>query len=130
MPRLREFTGHLPANRRAAFEFRDPSWHEPAVLEALEEAGCALVVSVSGARPAPREAPMPGPFGYIGFHRGAHGIGLSEDELRGWAERIQAEAGAGREIFVYFNNDPHGYAITNARRLRELLLSALVATGD
>ena len=29
--------------------------------------------------------------------------------------------GAGREVYAYFNNDGHGHAVRNARRLRELL---------
>jgi uncharacterized protein YecE (DUF72 family) len=29
-------------------------------------------------------------------------------------------AGAGRDVYVYFNNDGYGHAVRNAERLREL----------
>ena len=38
-----------------------------------------------------------------------------------WAERIQDWERQRYTIFVYFNNDPHGYAIGNARWLKGLL---------
>lgn len=55
------------------------------------------------------------------FHNGAHGIGLSEDELRVWADRIAAAGAGGCDVYTYFNNDPEGCALRDALRLRELL---------
>ena len=42
---LRSFLRTLPSTMRAAFEFRDPSWDAPEVLEALDRAGAALVLA-------------------------------------------------------------------------------------
>lgn len=119
--RLAHFVALLPRTHRAAFEFRDPSWYTPDVLRVLAERGCALVVAVGGALPTPSDIAPLGPFGYFRFHNGQHGIGLSEDELRVWAERIAAASADGRDVYAYFNNDPDGHAIRNALRLRELL---------
>src|SRR6266581_4427949 len=60
------------------------------------------------------------------FHHGAHGIGLSDEELTFWAKRLTADAAEDREIYVYFNNDPEGYAVHDALRLRELVGDAAV----
>ena len=67
------------------------------------------------------ELPGVGPFRYVRFHNGAHGVGLSDEELAFWAKRIRTDAAQGYDIYIYFNNDPGGHAIMDARRLRELL---------
>jgi uncharacterized protein YecE (DUF72 family) len=43
------------------------------------------------------------------------------ERLEIWAQRIAEWTSEGRSIYVYFNNDIGGYAIHNARTLRELL---------
>ncbi len=42
-------------------------------------------------------------------------------ELHTWAERIREWVEQNRMVFVYFNNDPHGFAIEKAQTLKELL---------
>jgi len=131
-PRLAAFLAALPKRHRAAVEFRDPSWYQPEILRLLEEAGCALVQAVGGASPTPPELPPVGPFRYVRFHSGAHGVGVSEGELVPWAERLTADARAGRDAYVYFNNDPDGHAVVDAERLMALLgpLAARPITSD
>lgn len=123
--RLQQFIAHLPSHQRAIFEFRDPTWFQPTIFPTLrhllETAGCTLAVAVGGALPTPLDLPTIGPIGYVRFHHGAHGIGLSDEELRRWAERLASQASDDRQIFVYFNNDAEGYAIHDALRLRQLL---------
>ncbi len=41
-------------------------------------------------------------------------------DLHWWADRIREWQHQQRDVFVYFNNDGHGHAVTNARRLRSL----------
>src|SRR4029078_8943223 len=45
LPRLTEFLALLPNDHRAAFEFRNESWFEDDVYEALSTAGAALCLS-------------------------------------------------------------------------------------
>jgi uncharacterized protein YecE (DUF72 family) len=119
--RLAYFVDHLPFGVRAAFEFRDPSWRQPAVSHILEAAGCTQVIAIGGAHYTPVEYPAVGPFRYLRVHGGQYGVGLVEGELGFWAERIAADAAAGRDVYIYFNNDPDCHAIYNAYRLREML---------
>jgi uncharacterized protein YecE (DUF72 family) len=123
--RLEEFLTLLPHDREAAFEFRDASWLQADTLLQLrapfEQAGAALALSVGGSCPTPLELPAIGPFCYVRFHHGSHGIGLTDDELTCWAKRLAVESAGGREVYAYFNNDAEGYAIVNALRLRQLL---------
>src|SRR5258706_16271963 len=71
----------------------------------LEDAGCASVVAVGESLSTPLDIPPIDPFSYIRFHNGAHGTGLSDEELAFWAKRIGAEAEHDREIYVYFEKD-------------------------
>jgi uncharacterized protein YecE (DUF72 family) len=123
--RLEQFLAQLPAEYPAAFEFRDPSWFEPAMLPVLERllnaAHVTLAIGIGGAFPSPPDLPRIGPFRYLRFHAGAFGIGFSDAELAVWAERLACDAEAGDTGYVYFNNDTEGHAITDAMRLREML---------
>lgn len=118
--RLRYFLSALPQGIRAAIEFRDHSWYAPDILRLLDEKGCALVRAVGG-HYTPNEVPDVGPFSYIRVHGGMYGVGLTEGELGYWADRIRYDAGQGKDVYAYFNNDPGCHAIYNAQRLRDML---------
>jgi uncharacterized protein YecE (DUF72 family) len=45
----------------------------------------------------------------------------TDADLCWWAERIEEWLGQDRDVWVYFNNDGHGYAVRNAQTLRGLL---------
>lgn len=119
--RLERFIAALPSGHAYAFEFREPDWYQADILHILEHSGCALVIPIAGDDPTPRSLPSPGPFAYFRFHQGAHGTGFGDDELHSWADRIAAETANKRDVYAYFNNDPDGHAVTDAKRLRELL---------
>jgi uncharacterized protein YecE (DUF72 family) len=125
--RLSRFLGVLPARLHAAFEFRDPSWHEPAVFGLLERAGAALVWAD---RPGARiELPITGGWTYVRFHQGrAHAAGYTGAKLRRWADRLAALDVD--EAWIYFNNDRGAAAPRDAVTLRTLLRERGVRTAD
>jgi uncharacterized protein YecE (DUF72 family) len=41
-----------------------------------------------------------------------------DEDLRWWAGRIGEWTAAGRDVYVYFNNDGFGHAVRNAETLR------------
>jgi uncharacterized protein YecE (DUF72 family) len=116
--RLREFLKLLPAEMRAAFEFRDDSWRTDDVLDALDRAGAAWVLAD---RPGWR-VPLfvTGGWSYIRFHQGrrAHPA-YSRRKLRTWAARIAGFDAT--DVFVFFNNDEMAAAPRDAETLSELL---------
>jgi uncharacterized protein YecE (DUF72 family) len=64
----------------------------------------------------------PASWTYVRFHSGlGDGGGYLDHQLETWAERIAAYRAARAAVYAYFNNDPHGHAIYDARRLRVLL---------
>ncbi len=118
--RLATFLEALPRDRQWVIEFRHPSWHHPDVYDLLGRRGVALCVPVGG-RVQP-DLVMTAPFVYVRMHAGAApGGGFTDDQLRAWARRIRALRSAGREVYVYFNNDWDGHAVRDAASLRALL---------
>lgn len=120
--RLEAFCAWLPDEMRAAWEFRDPSWAIDPVFEVLRSRGYALVLAD---RPGAR-----GPWivtsdwSYVRFHQGTrNGPDYRRDKLHLWAERIAALPVS--ETWVFFNNDPGGAAVRDARFLRGLLAGSL-----
>lgn len=118
--RLAAWLDALPAGRHAV-ELRHPSWFAPEVYGILHAAGAALVLGDDPRREAvPHEVTAEWSFVRLHYgHRGARG-NYSETELVDWAARVGDLASAG-DVFVYLNNDWEGFAVANARRLRELL---------
>ncbi len=122
--RLRTFLGHLPAECRAAFEFRHRSWDDEEVRAVLRAAGAALCnadvaeegddAPPAGAAAAEPELHATADWGYLRLRRPDYG----EAELARWAERV---AGAPwREAFVFFKHEDAGTAPRLAQRFREL----------
>jgi uncharacterized protein YecE (DUF72 family) len=99
VPRLRDFLTLLPADHRAAFEFRNASWFDDEVYALLRESNAALVLSE-------REDNAPPPlvetasFGYVRLRLEDY----SESDLQQWATRIGATAWS--EAYVYFMHEP------------------------
>ncbi len=118
--RLRNFLALLPRGVRQAFEFRDLSWFTDEIRDLLDQHHASLVISDSPKFPL-RE--MPGSdFAYVRFHGPAalYASRYSDEQLQQWADQIR-KYGRERNVYAYFNNDLSGYAIQNARDLRQLL---------
>jgi uncharacterized protein YecE (DUF72 family) len=99
LPRLREFLGLLPADHRAAFEFRNDSWFDDDVYAALKSAGAALCLSE-------REDNAPPPlvetaaWGYVRLRLESY----SDTDLAAWAGRLMATSW--QQVHVYFMHEP------------------------
>ena len=119
--RLASFFKLLPRNRRYAFEFRHPSWYEPAILKLLSRQNIALCLSDHHDAPAPwkRTADFVyirghGPGGHYKDHYGRR-------TLSAWAARIKSWKKQGCDVFVYFDNDQKSAAPIDALKLQALL---------
>jgi uncharacterized protein YecE (DUF72 family) len=120
--RLDHFLGCMPGWIRVAMELRHPSWDDARVYELLEHHRAAYVVmSGAGLRRITRATTD---VVYVRMHGPADAMyqgSYSSEELRWWAARISEWHGEGRRVLVYFNNDPSGHAVRNARELRNIL---------
>src|SRR5262245_48831914 len=99
LARLREFLALLPADHRAAFEFRNDTWFSDEVYEALKGAGAALCLSEREDN-APPPLVETAPWGYVRLRLETY----SEADLASWAKRLAATAW--QRIHVYFMHEP------------------------
>jgi uncharacterized protein YecE (DUF72 family) len=123
--RLEGFLELLPADRRFAFEFRDPSWHCTPVYELLARHDAAFCPFELGKARAPRVATAD--FVYVRLHgrKGRYRGNYSARALADWAAWLGGQMAEGRDVYVYFDNtDEADHAVTNARRLDGLLAGA------
>ena len=119
--RLADFFGMLPRTRRYAFEFRHPSWYEPAILDLLRDHDASLCLSDHAAAPSPWEATAS--FVYVRGHgpSGRYWGTYSDEALAKWADDIGRWTDEGRDVFCYFDNDIKSAAPADAQRLMNLV---------
>jgi uncharacterized protein YecE (DUF72 family) len=112
VPRLQAFLDLLPAETRAAFEFRHASWQDDEVYEALRARAAILCVTDTDTGDKPFVATSD--FGYIRLRRTHYDDG----DLQTWVERI-----ADRQLartYVYFMHEDEAVGTRFARRMNEL----------
>ena len=121
LERLEAFLDALPPRPRFAFEFRDQSWLDPAVYAALARHGAAFCICDLGGRQSPYQ--VTADFVYLRLHGPAlpYQGAYSPQRLTGLARRIGKWRAAGRDCFVFFDNDAEGQAPLDALRLRAQL---------
>jgi len=121
-PRLAYFLAQLPVWMRIAVEFRHPSWHCQEIFDLLKHHGAAYCV-MSGAG-LPCHLIATASFVYVRMHgpddRHLYSGSYTNDHLYWWRDRIREWEQQGKDVYVYFNNDGHGYAVQNAQTLRDL----------
>jgi uncharacterized protein YecE (DUF72 family) len=120
LSRLGEFLPLLAGDRHWVMEFRHPSWHTAEVYRLLAQHQTALCIPVGGGLEPARITTAS--FTYMRMHRGLEpGGGFTTQELRSWAAQVQALSSAGKDVYVYFNNDWEGFAVRDATTLQRLL---------
>jgi uncharacterized protein YecE (DUF72 family) len=124
-PRLAAALDCFPSTVRLAFEPRHASWYTDETCQVLQDRGVALCLADSLEQPA---GPLwrTADWTYLRFHQGLgspHPC-YRESALRTWSERLAAQWGDGCELYVYFNNDPGGCAVRDARRFAEVAVAA------
>ncbi len=104
-----------------AIEFRHGSWFVGEVYRILEHANTTLCLADMPRLQCPRQ--VTGDFTYVRFHGKPHLYQslYSEEALAEWCGWLGDQLYAGRDAFVYFNNDFNAHAVQNARQLRHML---------
>jgi uncharacterized protein YecE (DUF72 family) len=100
LDRLDRFLELLPADTRAAFEFRHASWLDPSVLERLRARALAWVVNDDA--DGPPDFLVTAPWAYLRLRRPAY----AREELAAWAARVRAREL--EEVFVFFKHEDAG----------------------
>ena len=121
IPRLVSFFRLLrKTHLRHSFEFRNDTWFDKEVYQLFKEYNFCLCIAHSPHFPCQRV--VTADFLYLRFHGGEllYSSNYSEKELKEWA-KFACEFKKNKDIFAFFNNDAHGFAVKNALRFRELL---------
>lgn len=119
--RFAGFLAALPKKYRYTFEFRDQSWYDPEVYSLLKIHKSAFCIYELAGHYSPEE--ITADFVYIRLHGPGNKYqgSYSEAALKLWAAKINKWTGNGKDVYIYFDNDQHGYAAFNATRLKELI---------
>jgi len=121
LDRLEAFLHALDRRYRYAIEFRDPSWFDERVYDALARHRVAFCIYDLNGRLSPKE--VTSDLVYVRLHgtnlayRGKY----DDQTLSGWTKAFLGWAGEGRSVHCYFDNDEKGYAAENALRLKKML---------
>jgi uncharacterized protein YecE (DUF72 family) len=111
--RLERFLEELPAEARAAFEFRHASWFDDEVFETLRGKGCALCVAdAEGDLDVPLTATAT--WGYLRLRR----TDYDEAALIDWSARVRSQPW--EEAFVFFKHEDEATGPRLAERFLEL----------
>jgi len=103
-------------------EARHQTWFDVDAISLLLKYNIGLVIAQSG-NLFPFAEIITSNHIYIRFHGPAqlYASAYSDEMLTGFAEKMKKWASDGHQVWAFFNNDIHGYAITDAARLKELV---------
>ncbi len=109
---LGNFGGRVPI----AVEFRHDTWFTEETRSLLEQHRAALCLADRGSRPV-TALWRTTDWSYLRFHEGlAHPHPCyGRQALRTWAGRLAEQWRPDEDVWVYFNNDPRGCALRDAR---------------
>jgi uncharacterized protein YecE (DUF72 family) len=90
---LAEFLGHFPAGSRVAFEFRNDTWHVPAIFALLRSRNAALVQSESDETFELK--PWTADWAYLRLRR----VAYTTEDLERWLARLVASGVSEAQVF-------------------------------
>ena len=99
---LNEFLSLLPPKTTAAFEFRNASWLEDDVFEALRARNIALCYADSETR----DTPLVQTADYAYFRLRDEGYG--DADIARWTEAAKQAGATAKDVFVYFKHEDEG----------------------
>ncbi|MBM3253312.1 MAG: DUF72 domain-containing protein [Candidatus Omnitrophica bacterium] len=118
---LKEFLERLPKRLKKSIEFRNESWICKEVFRLLTEFNVAFCIISMPDFPLVFEKTAD--FAYIRLHgkEMLYGSEYREEELIGFAQKINGFLKNGIDVYIYFNNDANAYAVKNALFLKGIL---------
>jgi uncharacterized protein YecE (DUF72 family) len=121
--KLKKFLSLLPDKYRYVFEFRHDSWFDNEIFELLDNNNCGIVINSSPDFPFYDVAT--GKVCYIRMHgsKTLYSSRYTDEELKNFSEIALKYHKKGYDLYVFFNNDVHGYAVENADTLQKIIIS-------
>jgi len=120
---LEDFFKMLPTHMRFAVEFRDQSWMRQETWALLRKYQVAYTIVDEPLLPP--EIHITTNTAYFRWHghgtRPWYNYRYDKEELQPWIPKIRKTAENIQEIYGYFNNHYHGYAVENCLQVLEML---------
>jgi uncharacterized protein YecE (DUF72 family) len=116
---LNEFLSLLPPKTTAAFEFRNASWLEDDVFDALRQRNIALCIADSETR----ETPLVQTADYAYFRLRDEGYG--DADIAKWTDTAKQAGATAKDVFVYFKHEDEGKGAAFGQRMMTLLETKL-----
>jgi uncharacterized protein YecE (DUF72 family) len=120
--RFFSYLHHNYKDFRFSLEARHASWMEKSSVALLKKYDIGWVIAESGTRFASAEL-VTARHIYLRFHGpdGHYDTSYSKAVLKTYADKCLRWKEKGYAVWVFFNNDLHGYAVENARTLQKLM---------
>ncbi len=116
---LENFCEILDHSYNYAMEVRNESWINDKAFRILNKHNIAFCISDTAGR-YPYHEEITADFVYVRLHgsRRLYASEYTQEEMISWAKKISDWK---RNAYIYFDNDFQGYAVKNARMLKEIL---------
>ena len=110
------------ASYRFALECRHDSWFTEESVSLMKKFKISFVIADSGGR-FPSGEFITAKDIYVRFHGpdGSYATSYSRTSLRSYAKKCMAWSAKGHHVWMFFNNDIHGYATQNAETLKKMI---------
>ena len=112
---LKEFLALLPPKTPAAFEFRNASWLDDEVYDALRARNIALCIADSESR----ETPIVSTADYAYLRLRDEGYG--DADIAKWTETAKTLSETAKDVFVYFKHEDEGKGAAFGLQMMNLL---------
>ena len=112
---LNEFLSLLPPKTPAAFEFRNASWLDDAVYDALRARNIALCIADSESR----ETPLVSTASYAYLR--LRDEGYDDADIAQWAQIARTLGERASDVFVYFKHEDEGKGAAFGQQMMQLL---------
>jgi uncharacterized protein YecE (DUF72 family) len=112
---LKEFLALLPPKTTAAFEFRNQSWLDDEIFDALRSRNLALCIADSETR----ETPIVTTADYAYLRLRDEGYG--DADIAQWTDTAKTLAATARDVFVYFKHEDEGKGAAFGQQMMALL---------
>jgi uncharacterized protein YecE (DUF72 family) len=127
LDRLESFIKLLPqvSGFRYVLEVRHSSWFVDEFWELMNRYRIAFCIADAPGKPFLRKVTTD--FVYVRFHgeKAIYAGKYSEPTLRNWASFLLEVLNQGKDVYAYFNNDMSGYAVTDAKELKNMIMENL-----
>jgi len=119
--RLETFISVLPKQHLYTFEFRNETWRNDEVYEALKKYNCAFCIYELDRFISPLI--VTADFVYVRLHgpKGKYQGSYTDAALKKWKNHCLQWQKNSKDVYIYFDNDEKGYAAFNAQKLLKMI---------